>query len=95
MLLLEHRYYGQSHPTPDMGVKNLAWLSSRQVLLSTSSSSTYLEPALGAGGPRGLHHGDADLAQPDRALGGAGGLLPRQHGRLAQTQGWQGIFPSH
>ena len=88
MLLLEHRYYGQSHPTPDMGVKNLAWLSSRQVLLSTSSSSsTYLVPALGAGGPRGLHHGDADLAQPHRTLGGARGLLPRQHGGLAQTQG--------
>ena len=40
MLLLEHRYYGQSHPTPDMGVKNLAWLSSRQVLLSNICSST-------------------------------------------------------
>ena len=26
------RYYGQSHPTPDMSVKNLVWLSSRQAL---------------------------------------------------------------
>jgi len=32
MFLLEHRYYGKSHPTPDMSVKNLNWLSSRQAL---------------------------------------------------------------
>ena len=32
MLLLEHRYYGNSHPTPDLTVKNLKWLSSRQAL---------------------------------------------------------------
>ena len=32
MLILEHRYYGQSRPLPDLGVKNLAWLSSHQAL---------------------------------------------------------------
>jgi len=40
MLLLEHRYYGQSHPTPDMGVKNLAWLSSRQALADLAAFIT-------------------------------------------------------
>ena len=32
MLILEHRYYGQSRPLPDLGVKSLAWLSSHQAL---------------------------------------------------------------
>lgn len=32
MLMLEHRFYGNSRPTPDMSVKNLAWLTSRQAL---------------------------------------------------------------
>ena len=31
MFILEHRYYGQSRPVPDLGVKNLVWLSSHQV----------------------------------------------------------------
>ncbi|KAL6442746.1 hypothetical protein ACFW04_002671 [Cataglyphis niger] len=29
---LEHRYYGKSHPTPDLSVKNLIYLSSQQAL---------------------------------------------------------------
>lgn len=29
---LEHRYYGASHPTPDLSVKNLVYLSSEQAL---------------------------------------------------------------
>ncbi len=28
---LEHRFYGKSHPTEDMSVKNLAYLTSTQV----------------------------------------------------------------
>eukprot|EP00088_Acartia_fossae_P038980 TRINITY_DN4052_c1_g3_i2.p1 TRINITY_DN4052_c1_g3~~TRINITY_DN4052_c1_g3_i2.p1 ORF type:complete len:487 (+),score=107.90 TRINITY_DN4052_c1_g3_i2:51-1511(+) len=32
MMLLEHRYYGKSHPTEDLSVKNLNWLTSRQAL---------------------------------------------------------------
>jgi len=32
MFILEHRYYGKSRPTPDMSVKNLAWLSADQAL---------------------------------------------------------------
>ena len=33
MFILEHRYYGKSRPMPDLSVKNLAWLSSHQVIL--------------------------------------------------------------
>ncbi|XP_076289250.1 putative serine protease K12H4.7 [Lasioglossum baleicum] len=29
---VEHRYYGKSHPTPDLSVKNLVYLSSEQAL---------------------------------------------------------------
>jgi len=32
MMLLEHRYYGKSHPTEDLSVKNLNWLTSQQAL---------------------------------------------------------------
>merc|ERR1712168_864567 len=32
MFLLEHRYYGQSHPTEDMTTENMRYLSSRQGL---------------------------------------------------------------
>ncbi|BFZ06100.1 hypothetical protein BsWGS_09139 [Bradybaena similaris] len=31
-VLLEHRFYGKSHPTPDMSVENLQYLSSEQAL---------------------------------------------------------------
>ncbi|XP_072930540.1 putative serine protease K12H4.7 isoform X2 [Epargyreus clarus] len=31
-IMLEHRYYGKSYPLPDMSVKNLEYLSSRQAL---------------------------------------------------------------
>ena len=34
------RYYGQSHPTPDMSVKNLVWLSSRQALADLANFIT-------------------------------------------------------
>ena len=29
LFILEHRYYGKSHPTPTTTVDELAWLSSR------------------------------------------------------------------
>ncbi|KAK7788861.1 hypothetical protein R5R35_007892 [Gryllus longicercus] len=38
--LLEHRYYGKSHPTPDLKVKNLRWLSSEQALADLASFIT-------------------------------------------------------
>jgi len=36
MMLLEHRYYGKSHPTKDLSVKNLNWLTSKQALADLS-----------------------------------------------------------
>ena len=29
LFILEHRFYGESHPTPDFSTENLQWLSSR------------------------------------------------------------------
>ena len=29
LFTLEHRFYGESHPTPDLSTENLVWLSSR------------------------------------------------------------------
>ena len=31
LFILEHRYYGLSHPTSDLSTENLQWLSSRLV----------------------------------------------------------------
>ena len=47
MLILEHRYYGQSRPLPDLGVKNLAWLSSHQALADIASFITFVNQAYG------------------------------------------------
>jgi len=51
MLLLEHRFYGQSHPTPDLGVKNLVWLSSRQALADLANFITQMEARHNLTGP--------------------------------------------
>ena len=51
MLLLEHRFYGQSHPTPDLGVKNLVWLSSRQALADLANFITGMEASHNLTGP--------------------------------------------
>lgn len=40
MMLLEHRYYGKSHPTQDLSVKNLNWLTSQQALADIASFIT-------------------------------------------------------
>ena len=32
VIILEHRFYGESHPTPDTSLENLVYLSSRQAL---------------------------------------------------------------
>ncbi|OQR76365.1 putative serine protease K12H4.7-like [Tropilaelaps mercedesae] len=34
---LEHRFYGKSHPTPDLSTKNLAYLSSQQALADAAA----------------------------------------------------------
>jgi len=51
MILLEHRYYGKSHPTPDMGVKSLVWLSSRQALADLAAFTLAMREAEGLVGP--------------------------------------------
>jgi len=43
MVLLEHRFYGKSHPTDDLSVKNLNWLSSRQALADLASFITAMK----------------------------------------------------
>lgn len=39
---LEHRYYGKSHPTDDLSVPNLAYLSSEQALADLAYFITYI-----------------------------------------------------
>jgi len=51
MVLLEHRYYGESHPTPDLGVKSLAWLSSRQALADLAAFTEWMKVEEGLTGP--------------------------------------------
>ena len=58
MVLLEHRYYGKSHPTPDLTVKNLRWLSSRQALADLAAFASQMR-------------GEAGLVGPWVALGGS------------------------
>ena len=38
--MLEHRFYGKSHPTADMSTKNLSYLSSEQALADLASFIT-------------------------------------------------------
>ena len=60
MVLLEHRYYGKSQPSPDLSVKNLAWLSSRQALADLAAFISHLRSEAGPG-----------LTGPWVALGGS------------------------
>ncbi|XP_075720092.1 putative serine protease K12H4.7 [Rhinoderma darwinii] len=48
-LLLEHRFYGKSHPTNDMSVENLPYLSSRQALADLAHFQTVMTENLGLG----------------------------------------------
>ncbi|XP_075057974.1 putative serine protease K12H4.7 [Mixophyes fleayi] len=48
-LLLEHRFYGQSHPTEDMSVDNLRYLSSQQALADLAHFQTVMTEKLGLG----------------------------------------------
>jgi len=45
--LLEHRFYGDSHPTKDMGVDNLRYLSSEQALADLAAFITWLKQQIG------------------------------------------------
>jgi pimeloyl-ACP methyl ester carboxylesterase len=51
MVLLEHRFYGESRPTPDLGVKSMAWLSSRQALADLATFSLAMREQEGLTGP--------------------------------------------
>ena len=42
VIMLEHRYYGESHPTPNTSVSNLAFLSSRQALRDAVNFKQYV-----------------------------------------------------
>ncbi|KAM9316476.1 putative serine protease K12H4.7 [Gastrophryne carolinensis] len=48
-LLLEHRFYGKSHPTKDMSVDNLRYLSSRQALADLAHFQVVMTEQLGLG----------------------------------------------
>ncbi|XP_056420864.1 putative serine protease K12H4.7 isoform X1 [Hyla sarda] len=48
-LLLEHRFYGKSHPTKDMSVENLRYLSSQQALADLAHFQTVMTEKLGLG----------------------------------------------
>jgi len=51
MFILEHRYYGQSKPVPDLKVKNLAWLSSHQALADIATFIVSMKEQLKLEGP--------------------------------------------
>jgi len=51
MFILEHRYYGQSKPMPDLKVKNLAWLSSHQALADIATFIVRMKDQLKLEGP--------------------------------------------
>ncbi|XP_073437207.1 putative serine protease K12H4.7 [Dendrobates tinctorius] len=46
-LLLEHRFYGKSHPTKDMSVENLHYLSSQQSLADLAHFQSIMSEKLG------------------------------------------------
>ncbi|XP_069474264.1 putative serine protease K12H4.7 isoform X5 [Ambystoma mexicanum] len=48
-LMLEHRFYGKSHPTEDMSTSNLRYLSSRQALADLAHFQTVMTQKLGLG----------------------------------------------
>ena len=44
MVLLEHRYYGESHPTEDLGVKSMVWLWEIVWFISSISTACVQQP---------------------------------------------------
>ncbi|XP_028650255.1 thymus-specific serine protease [Erpetoichthys calabaricus] len=46
-LMLEHRYYGKSHPTEDLSVENLVYLSSKQALGDLAHFRTEMAQKMG------------------------------------------------
>ncbi|XP_054162819.1 putative serine protease K12H4.7 [Oppia nitens] len=56
-VLLEHRYYGKSWPTPDMSVDNLRYLTSQQSLQDSASFVEYLTEKLSLNGSKWIVFG--------------------------------------
>lgn len=57
LLLLEHRFYGDSHPLEDVSSKNLAFLSSQQALADLASFTSSMNDSLGLGGNKWIAFG--------------------------------------
>lgn len=55
--MLEHRFYGQSHPTPDMSTKNLQYLSSEQALADLATFITAMNQKYGLNNPKWIAFG--------------------------------------
>ncbi|CAG2100981.1 unnamed protein product [Medioppia subpectinata] len=51
-VVLEHRYYGKSMPTPDLSTQNLKYLSSEMALKDTQQFALYLMKKLSIGGSK-------------------------------------------
>ena len=51
LFLLEHRFYGQSHPTEDMATENMRYLSSRQALEDLATFMTSMSMTHNITGP--------------------------------------------
>ena len=51
MFLLEHRFYGESHPTEDMSVENLVYLTSHQGLADLADFIVAMKSEHGLTGP--------------------------------------------
>ena len=49
--LLQHRFYGQSHPTEDMAIENMKYLSSRQALEDLATFMTSMNMVYNITGP--------------------------------------------
>ncbi|CAL4130099.1 unnamed protein product, partial [Meganyctiphanes norvegica] len=49
LLMLEHRFYGDSHPTEDVSSKNLSYLNSQQALADLAEFTSSMKNSLGLG----------------------------------------------
>ena len=68
MLALEHRFYGESQPTPDMSVSSLRYLSSEQALSDLSNFVAYVKAWVPSGGGGGGGDGPAAATTPPLGL---------------------------
>ncbi|KHJ95410.1 serine carboxypeptidase S28 [Oesophagostomum dentatum] len=85
LFALEHRFYGESHPTPDQSVENLKYLSSRQALEDVANFIRSMNAKYGFKDPLwvtfgGSYSGALSLwarqAYPDLIIGAIGSSAP-------------------